>query len=225
MTWNITLTLIINFHSLHNNQIRFKVFKFHSVCIPERKRNSRRCLPVTSLGWQSFIYSKPHLFLATLKLSSNQLCPKALRERQRSRKRWGECKPNTTISTNKNTHTSACTRQRSCEAGKTALENTLLQRFPVQTPVETGTVGGNHCVLTVNKDFSCVFIIFCLPIFGVSGINYSWQGKDIFFLFGLLVCWQPATQDVCWFSSYLCVWWTQRDYFMSCFLLMVRLLM
>lgn len=40
------------------------------------------------------------------------------------------------------------------------MENTLLQRFPVQTPVETGTVGGNHCVLTVNEDFFCVFVFF-----------------------------------------------------------------
>lgn len=53
----------------------------------------------------------------------------------------------------------------------------------MQTPVETGTVQGNHCVLTVNKDFFCVFVNFCLPIFGVSGFNYSWQGKDTFFFY------------------------------------------
>lgn len=201
------------------------MFKFHTVWIPERKRNSRRCLPVTSLGWQSFIYSKPHLFLDTLKLSSNQLCPKALRERQRSRKRWGECKPNTTISTNKHTRTSACIRQRSCEAGKTALENTLLQRFPVQTPVETGTVGGNHCVLTVNKDFFCVFVIFFLPIFGVSGINYSWQGKDIFFC---LFCWSADSQRrrTCAGFPLISVCAGHKEIILChVFLLMVRLLM
>lgn len=160
--------------------MRFKVYLNDSVSVPERKWYSRRCLPVISFSCQSFIYPKPHLFLATLKLSSNQLHPTGLRDRQRSRKRWGECKPNTTISTHTHTHSYRRVRQ-ACEAGKTALENTLLQSFPVQAPIQTGTIEGNHCVSTGNKDFFWASLIFCLPIFGVSGIIYSWQGKDSFF--------------------------------------------
>lgn len=91
--------------------MRFKVYLNDSVSVPERKWYSRRCLPVISFSCQSFIYPKPHLFLATLKLSSNQLHPTGLRDRQRSRKRWGECKPNTTISTH--THTLVQARQTS----------------------------------------------------------------------------------------------------------------
>lgn len=146
-------TLIIHLHSLQISQIIFKVFKFHSVCIPERKRNGRLCLPVTSLSWQSFMYSQLRLFPATFSCHPIKC---ALKLYVKSREA-GRDEDNVN---HRHKQTHSYRRSHASEAGKTALENTLLERFPLQTPVETGAVGGNLCFDCEQRHFLCFCWVF-----------------------------------------------------------------